>query len=776
MKTCRALFLYCVTYSLCGSALAYDPDSTHLDLTKAAFLKSAFALDATLASRIGFPQTIQRDFIAALIQDGSRAEDAGTRSLNHFYDVVNDRPLTVLVSLGARSPDWALEDVSDIAEQSSSYKDAKEAYYQAHVFNHPAVNAEVNAAAREGAWTNTFAALGHVLHHMQDMGQPQHVRNDAHCDAGLAACYLQFNPSRYERYSGNTNHGVRAGITRIANGPEISPVYPEPPGPSTFRTPRDFWVNNRGTGIAEYSNQNFVSQGTNFLMQSGQPVAAKYRLPVPINRPTDLPIAQAYADAGESVPAEIQAFCANAASECLLRFYPTDLNPRAATLSLFDQDLTASVIPATYSDGIIQPTYSTDRVFSLNRFNFDAVYPLLIPKAVSYGAGLINFFFRGRLEISLPDEGVYGIIDHNIPLNSDPATGGFARIKLKLKNVTPGSDSQGNDGAEKMAEGGPPTLIAIAKFHRNTCYKADLSGEMTNDGSANDWRTCRSKFEEIVISDSLPAPIGINTSAQQVTFNFTTNKIPISATDLYIQVVYRGPLGQETDAVVVATKDISEPTYIQNYSRKDQYTYCSYCVWPILSISLTGSSSSAPPNTADTQAKDMLARRSFAEWCNVPETFATQRACNEVNGYTMKLQYSSSSSAIPGYEPSLNTGDWADYQTERPFSPVATLAAPVGTYARVAVLFDAVPTNPGLEVLEAVDTALARGSYIWWTGSFTSASNQVDTSVTPNTFTPAMTYLPGRGVFMPAGENWLLISGDAPSIPPLVPISSQINF
>ena len=44
-------------------------------------------------------------------------------------------------------------------------------------------------------------------------------------------------------------------------------------------------------------------------------------------------------------------------------------------------------------------TYTTNRLLSLNRFNFDEVYPFLLPRAVTYSAGLINHFFRGRLSV-----------------------------------------------------------------------------------------------------------------------------------------------------------------------------------------------------------------------------------------------------------------------------------------------------------------------------------------------------------------------------------------
>lgn len=36
----------------------------------------------------------------------------------------------------------------------------------------------------------------------------------------------------------------------------------------------------------------------------------------------------------------------------------------------------------------------------------------LAPRAVAYSAGLIDYFFRGRMEIAPPDDDVYAILDH----------------------------------------------------------------------------------------------------------------------------------------------------------------------------------------------------------------------------------------------------------------------------------------------------------------------------------------------------------------------------
>jgi hypothetical protein len=101
-----------------------------------------------------------------------------------------------------------------------------------------------------------------------------------------------------------------------------------------------------------------------------------------------------------------------------------------------------------------------------------------------------------------------------------------------------------------------------------------LSGEP--GGAAFDGLSCRSPAEEIVVSNpidvsSLPAGALASGAAQALTFTFPS-PIPINATDLYLQVVFRGTLGNELDAVVVTTKDISEPNYFA-YTNVSDYRY-----------------------------------------------------------------------------------------------------------------------------------------------------------------------------------------------------------
>src|SRR4029077_18858707 len=56
--------------------------------------------------------------VYALVQLGSWYEDNGLRSLNHFFNPVNNQPLTPPFISTSTSPDWALEDKGQISGQN----------------------------------------------------------------------------------------------------------------------------------------------------------------------------------------------------------------------------------------------------------------------------------------------------------------------------------------------------------------------------------------------------------------------------------------------------------------------------------------------------------------------------------------------------------------------------------------------------------------------------------------------------------------------------------
>ncbi len=485
------------------------------------------------------------------------------RVVHHFYDPVFDRPLTVLgTARGQRAPDWATGSYDAFAHLNSpdptrrnhfTVFDAREALYRALTGktrdgqDAGPGGVEAKDQHRKAYWATTFRALGDVVHLIQDMGQPQHTRNDTHLGPSIG------HESTYEKYIDCLAVGC---LIKYTNGPETPlPLltygnYPLP----RFNNYGDFWSTRDGVtagrGLADYSNRGFFSAGTNLGKNDYQ---------YPSNNPGSYTLeSTAIAGLIPSLPSVTMNFLTGAV--------PDTLNPdprndvRLTTESLWDLFL------------------GSFRTYNLNRFNYNDMASLLVPRAVSYSAGFIDYFFRGKLEISPPTEEVYAIVDHKTVNKKD--TDGFTRIKLKLKNIT-----QPINGVPQDMVGGQ--LLAVAKFRRNVCYQPDLSGEfdlrtdLTWNGDCSQ-DTYRTEEEEILVSEpKTNVSLSSDPSALPTAFTFTfTKPIPINATDLYLQVVYRGPLGTEYDAVVVATKDTYEPTFFSYYNGTD-YTMINdeYYTW-----------------------------------------------------------------------------------------------------------------------------------------------------------------------------------------------------
>src|SRR5690606_31759372 len=119
-----------------------------------------------------------------ILEEGAEAEDDFPRSLNHFYDPVSGNGF-----IGSPSPEWALDEPSNPL-QAWSYRDMLDAMYSAMMA------ANEDEASRQ--YAVAFKALGHVVHHIQDMAQPQHARLDSHCNL-VWTCYGDvYEPSFYE--------------------------------------------------------------------------------------------------------------------------------------------------------------------------------------------------------------------------------------------------------------------------------------------------------------------------------------------------------------------------------------------------------------------------------------------------------------------------------------------------------------------------------------------------------------------------------------------------
>ena len=333
----------------------------------------------------GQPRTIIR-----LVRDGVNFEDSLSlfRPLRHFFNPRTDQGLSVpILGVQTPSPDWALNDRGDISGQEFSYRDARQ-----YLFDALTLRSEGDRQAKFG---RLFQTLGHLMHHMQDMAQP--VRNDMHCDllsclaadiitVGLAGVY---SPSGYEKYTNKLEIRQSLKFAPSDVGYDIrSTAFT-----GTFNSPRKFWHTEQnnpdaGKGIAEFTHQNFVSQGTNFRSNSaGFTATPGFPNPDPASADIERVAVEQLPGVSPSLRGEVW-FLRTPITDNFLGTSPSGspLTARSSTFSIFDPDL--------------QPNQTArfGRFFSLNRFNYDDMNKHLIPRAVAFSAGMINYFFRGKID------------------------------------------------------------------------------------------------------------------------------------------------------------------------------------------------------------------------------------------------------------------------------------------------------------------------------------------------------------------------------------------
>lgn len=197
----------------------------------------------------GFSSQKKRS-ILELIKLGAFCEDATfgganvARYTNHFYDPVHNG--AGYLGTFTSSLDWGLE-TTNMLTQDFSYKDAREYFYKGLTL--PAKN------DRDTNLAMAFRTLGHVMHLIEDLAQPQHTRNDSHGKVSLYEAYTDSPIVRNALPFGRYN-------------------------PVQATNPAQFWHTSDGKGLADYSNRGFVSAGTNFRGSSRNIIpATDYLLP-----------------------------------------------------------------------------------------------------------------------------------------------------------------------------------------------------------------------------------------------------------------------------------------------------------------------------------------------------------------------------------------------------------------------------------------------------------------------------------------------------------------
>ncbi|MGA8031365.1 MAG: hypothetical protein WCB48_03140, partial [Casimicrobiaceae bacterium] len=421
---------------------------------------------------------------------------------------------------------------------------------------------------RQAYWATAFRALGDVLHLNQDMAQPQHTRNEPHSGKGcLFGMCLAGHTSVYERYINSRalkatsfSAGSESDVPIMTTlAPLAIAAYPVP----AFAKYTDYWSTAQGSasadgkGLADYSNRGFFTAQNNLG-------STEYPLPVSNILAYDVKVVAPQRWDGSAPTNSAPSYVVHGAvPDKLIDSLAT--NVALTSFGVWDQFLTSS---------------SNLPRYTLNRVNYDAMANLLLPRAVGYSAGLINFFFRGRIDVSLPDEGVYALTDH-------AGNEGFKVLRARLRNVTRPFTSV--DGLAQLQDMNGGDLFAVVRYHRDLAYSSSLETLVgiapcaealsvvleTDPGASTD---CRNGVENIVVSQPITGVNLASGSERLAEFKFADTPIPLDATDVSLQVVYRGPLGSESDAVAVGTIDLSEPTYF-TYQNASDYVHLGSTVY-----------------------------------------------------------------------------------------------------------------------------------------------------------------------------------------------------
>jgi len=547
------LNIFVLVLLISADLFAWDNKVTHKDLSKYAAENSVLDISKGnyIMKNLGFTSGLAEKFmwnnksqsVLLWIREGADFEDNGTRWRNHFHN-----PLKRWLDAGLSDIWWGQSSLLWTQSYDGSQQPMTDdwSWQRTRKLYHLALTS-ADAAVRSMFFAETFRGLGQQMHLVQDMAVPAHTRNDAHPLDALVGTnshghYLETwtkNSIRNldELKSFATISTVDSSIPHLVfSAPTDTSVNVADLAPITnlFDTNQYDGTNPSTTntiGLAEYTNANYFSDDT--ISMPGIWTSTDHSFPYPNASSTNL---QDYIYSG-AVPTTVTAedgvadqgfWIQKTGDEPIVHF----VKPGYLTTPLY----------STLGGGSVY-----ERTFFLDDECHKDYAEKLLPRAVGYSAGLLNYFFRGILEISAPDQFVYAMADGSMTPHQ------FTTVKAKVRNTTPNENI------------GAGTIQAVARYKKRTDYQPDLSTDPPTPAS-----------READFSNSVSAPVSI-TSLDTVTptefsFDFSSSPIPAGITDLYLQVIFKGTLGNETDtAVAVGMKDINEPMHIVVWNSTDRF-------------------------------------------------------------------------------------------------------------------------------------------------------------------------------------------------------------
>jgi len=426
--------------------------------------------------QLGIQQLFNGKIVRDWIQFGSGEEDNPWMRLNeHFHDPT--KPWDQAGTLGISSVIWSqlLNQGNGVGGGNHSWPDARESYFRALT--------ETDPAQRKQYWADTFQSVGNLIHLVQDAASPAHTRNDLHLS------FKGFGNTDRLHVWGESKLGL-AKVDNSGSQSYDSSILSLPPNNfapipiariiDTEKLRAGIPSEGLDIGIAEYSNANFFSDDTIF--------SPSYQAP------TDLGF---IAETGPN----------GKLTQYLYR-HPGSSGGTPYKLA----------IASSLADSVTLPFWQQQ--WALDDKVMESYAEKLFPRAIGYSAGMIDYFFRGKIDTT-------------------PWPTGYVLVPWSQR----------------------PTSILV----ENVSVKVDETNEQGGQGTMRLVLVYRSKYEgtpsegpEVVVSQ----PVSVNASSQPqtVVFSFDSLPFPSTAPDIsgsYIYqysgiLVYKGVLGQESEAVVGA--------------------------------------------------------------------------------------------------------------------------------------------------------------------------------------------------------------------------------
>ncbi len=564
--------LLAVTISIClaDTVLGYEINvHQKISLNAVATSNIAHILMTNLATHLGdkYSDGTDRKTVSQWIELGSIREDDNTsmRWLNHFFDPTTGKGLNPCNKyVCSSSLTWGKQASSN----PWNWMSARESFYKALTDRNPKY--------RDGYFSYLYRTIGQIVHLLQDKAVPAHVRNDPHNLPGI-------NYDMYEMFTKQPKN-LEKLIYDEYSSVELT----------TFNTFESFWTN-IGKGLAEYSNRNFLSLDTNIDDR-------KYFLPIATGDWIGLEtITDPWMGAMDFEVKYLQGYVTD-------QYRPSESRP-ISRLSAY-----------SYYDFEMQRHGYSERVYSLNDKIHKEYSSFLIPRAVGYSAGLLDYFFRGdiKLEFQPGSSPGYAIInnskedmtgrfevyydniqDERIQLRNWPLTisaSQSARVDLPIaadakepgKYILVFIGKMGNEeGAVagyvtgRVLQINPPSEHVYSQIDPKTEQAftkiglkiKNTSSEAMPNGSLQAIVRYK-KPGQAVYSYAISAPKAgqqlAPSASQEVYFDFSGSPIPLDATNVYLYVVYTGAIGTEKNAVAVGERDISEPTPVDLFNNMDR--------------------------------------------------------------------------------------------------------------------------------------------------------------------------------------------------------------